>query len=392
MTPDHAGEARRLRLLYLATGGGIGTLLPYLVLYLVDRGLSASAAGVVVGLMSAVGVGVIGLWGRLADGSLGVVRALRWSSGLAGVAALVLLAAGSSVTAVVAAALLLAAARAPGEALADTLAVRTRSGSGDYGRVRMWASVGFAVTVGLWGLLLGRTGLWLVLPAYAAACLVAVLSTRGMVVARPVPQETAGTTARLLTRPVLVLLAGVLVFGVAMSTTFTVLPLRIVDVGGAVAVVGAASVVGAAAEIPLMHRSAWLARRFGARPAVLLGGGCFAVALVLYGTVSSPWGLVAVSAVRGGGYALVYVGLVLDVRRAFAPELQARGQALLQTVLMAVAPIVGASLGGVGYSHLPPGLLFGTAAVLALTGTALASSRWAGAPAGAVVAPSRTAA
>ena len=139
----------------------------------------------------------------------------------------------------------------------------------------------------------------------------------------------------------LVLLAGVLVFGVAMATTFTVLPLRIVDVGGAVLVVGASAVVGAAAEIPLMHRSAWLARRYGSRAIVLLGGLMFAVALVLYGTVSSPWGLVAASAVRGGGYALVYVGLVVRVRDAFPPGQQARGQALLQTLLMGVGPVAG---------------------------------------------------
>lgn len=176
------------------------------------------------------------------------------------------------------------------------------------------------------------------------------------------------------------LLAGVLVFGVAMATTFTVLPLRIVDVGGAVAVVGASSVVGAAAEIPLMHRSAGLARRYGARTVVLLGGVLFAVALVLYGTVSSPWGLVAASAVRGGGYALVYVGLVVSVRAAVPSNLQARGQAWLQTVLMGVAPVAGASLGGLGYTHLAPPVLFGIAAAAALLGAATASSRFASPP------------
>jgi hypothetical protein len=383
VTPDAAGEAWRLRLLYAATGGGIGTLLPYLVLLLVDRGLSPSAAGVVMGLMSGVGVLVIGLWGRLADGPTGVVRALRWSFGLAAAAALVMLVVGRSGALLVVCALLLAAARAPHEALSDTLTVASRTGAAAYGRVRMWASAGFAVTVGGWGLVLEHTGLWLVLPAYAAACLVAVASTRGMTSSPRGPTTpTPAGGARLMTPRVLVLLAGVLVFGVAMGTTFTVLPLRVVDLGGAVAVVGASSVVGAAAEIPLMHRSAWLAARVGARSAVLIGGSMFAVALLLYGTLTSPWALVAVSALRGGGYALVYVGLVTSVRHAVPVDLQARGQALLQTVLMGVAPIAGSSLGGVGYSHVAPALLFGSAAVLALAGTALACSRWADARAG----------
>ena len=88
MTPDAAREGRRLRVLYAAVGGGIGTLLPYLVLSLTVHGLSPTGAGLVTGLMSGVGVLVIGLWGRLGDGSLGVVRALRWSCGPAAGASL----------------------------------------------------------------------------------------------------------------------------------------------------------------------------------------------------------------------------------------------------------------------------------------------------------------
>jgi PPP family 3-phenylpropionic acid transporter len=371
------GEGRRLRVLYAAVGGGIGTLLPYLVLYLTDRGLTPTWAGLVIGLMSAVGVLVIPLWARLADGSMGVARALRLSCGLAALASLGLLAAGRSVPSIVLCALLLAVMRSPGEALADSIAVNTVSGSARYGQVRMWASAGFAVTVGVWGLVLQRTGLGLILVAYPAALLVAALATRGLtpVTAGRAPGPPAPSGAPRVPAHLVLLLAGVLVFGTAMATAFTVLPLRIVDVGGTVVVVGVSAVVGAAAEIPLMHSSAWLSDRLGARPAVLLGGGLFAAALVLYGVVVAPWGLVAASAVRGGGYALVYVGLVTKVRASFPLHLQARGQALLQMALMGVAPVAGASLGGLGYTHLAPPLLFGTAGVLALLGAVLASSR-----------------
>ena len=380
MTPS--SSTRRLPALYATVGAGIGTLLPYLVLYLVSRGLTATGAGLVIGLMSGVGVLAIPLWGQLADATLGVVRTLRLSFVLAAVAALALLAADRAVWAIVVCALLLAAARAPGEALSDALTVNTLGDTADYGRIRMWASVGFAVAVGVWGLALEHTGLGLILLAYPATLLAGVLSTRGIPWSTSAPAVRAPGTdpAWRLPRHLVVLLAGVLVFGVAMATTFTVLPLRIVDVGGAVAVVGASSVVGAAAEIPLMHRSAGLARRYGARAVVLLGGVLFAVALVLYGTVSSPWGLVAVSAVRGGGYALVYVGLVVSVRAAVPTHLQARGQAWLQTVLMGVAPVAGASLGGLGYTHLAPPVLFGIAAAAAALGAATASSRFASAP------------
>lgn len=46
----------RLKVLYAALGAGIGSLMPYLVLYLSWRGLSPAHAGLVLGLMSGVGV------------------------------------------------------------------------------------------------------------------------------------------------------------------------------------------------------------------------------------------------------------------------------------------------------------------------------------------------
>lgn len=106
------GEAPRLRALYAAIGGGIGTLLPFLVLYLTSRGLTPTEAGLVVGLMSAVGVVVMPVWGRLADGALGIVPAIRLSFVVAAIASLALLAAGDSGPAIVISAVLLAAGRA----------------------------------------------------------------------------------------------------------------------------------------------------------------------------------------------------------------------------------------------------------------------------------------
>ena len=368
------GEAPRLRALYAAIGGGIGTLLPFLVLYLTSRGLTPTEAGLVVGLMSAVGVVVMPVWGRLADGALGIVPAIRLSFVVAAIASLALLAAGDSGPAIVISAVLLAAGRAPGEALADTLTVNTLSGSAHYGQFRLWASAGFAVMVGTWGFALGYTGLAMILVAYPAALVVAIVSTRGLASPSPrrrVVAQPTGPPQRVGPRLV-VLLAGVLVFGIAMGTAFTVLPLRIVDLGGTVGVVGAAMVVGALAEIPLLQGSSQLARRFGPRPMVLLGGAMFSASLILYGTVAAPLALVAISAVRGAGYALVYVGFVTSVGSLLSPERQARGQAWLQTALLGVAPIAGASLGGFGYSHLDPALLFTAAGTVALAGVVIA--------------------
>ena len=367
------GALARLNVLYLAIGAGVGSLLPFLVVYLTWRGLSPAEAGFVLGLMSAVGVAALPLWGLLADRLLGSVRALQVSCLLAALASIALYGAGSSVVAIVWLAAVLAAARAPGEALADALAVGTlgEAAPRHYGKVRLWASVGFAVAVGVWGIVLDHTSLALVLFAYPVAMLVVIASTRGMG-SRPlrtarVPRAHA--TRDLVSGRFALVLAGAFGFGVAIGASTTLLPLAIIDAGGDVGTVGAASVVGAAAEVPLMLSSGRLARRFGPASAFLVGGGLFAVAVGLYGLIDAPAGLVAVSAIRGAGYALVYVGLVTAIGGLLSTDRQASGQAALQTTMMGIAPIAGASLGGVAYTELSPALVFGVSGVLAALGS-----------------------
>jgi hypothetical protein len=329
-----------------------------------------------------VGVLAVPAWGLLADRLLGVVGALRLSFLLAAAGGVVLLMAGRSTPLIAMSAVALAAVRAPGEALADTLTVVLLGDEATrfYGRVRLWSSIGFAAAVAVWGFVLSRTSLALVLVAYPTAMLVAA-GTVGAVRARASTPSTSSTTVpsaglagdtRALAGPFLWVLAGALLFGIGMGASITVLPLRLTHVGGGVGMVGAASVVGAVGEVPLMMVSHRLRAIWGARSVLLLGGGLFAVAVLLYGVVGVASGIVAACAVRGAGYALVYVGFVLAVGMLLPLGLQARGQALLQTTLMGVAPIVGASVGGYAFTHTSPILLFGACGALALSGAGLA--------------------
>jgi MFS transporter, PPP family, 3-phenylpropionic acid transporter len=117
-----------------------------------------------------------------------------------------------------------------------------------------------------------------------------------------------------------------------------------------------------------MRSSAGLRAWLGAARVLLAGGALFAVAVLTYGVVGSAAAMVAASAVRGAGFALRYVALVIAVGALLSRERQAGGQALLQTTLMGAAPIVGSSAGGVAYEHAGPGPFFAVAGVLALLG------------------------
>ena len=299
--PGRPDALRRLKVVFAASGGGIGTLMPYLALYLAWRGLSPSGVGLVLGLMAAVGVVAVPVWGAWADRRHGAQQALRLSCFAAAVASVVLLCAGGWLPAVLVSAALLAAMRAPGEALADALAVGLlgRSARRRYGSIRLWSSAGFAVAVAGWGVLLARTSLTLVLLAYPAVLLLEVAAVRGLrAPVRPRVAAQAGWRDVLGARFVL-LLAGAWLFGVAMGGSMTVLPLRLTALGGGVSAVAAASVVGALTEIPFMRSVGWWHQRVGPGAMFLGGGAVFALSLACYGVLTDPWLLVAASVLRG---------------------------------------------------------------------------------------------
>jgi len=373
---------RRLKALFAASGIGVGSLLPYLVLYLTWRGLSPSQAGLVMALMAGIGVLAVPMWGVVADRALGTAPALRLSSLLAAVASLALLASGRSALAIVIAAGLLAAARAPGDAFANALAISTldKEASRSFGSIRLWASIGFAAAVAVSAVVLEHTSLALILIAYPVAMLVQIASTAGhrWPVAPPGPMLRLSALRGTDMSRLLVLHAGALAFGIAMGASSTGSPLRLVDVGGGVVAVGAAAVLGALAEIPLMRMSGVLWHGLGAGKVFLLGGLAFAASLACFALFADPVVLVGASILRGGGYALIYVGMVTVASGQLPPGRQATGQALLQATMMGLGPLIGSSLGGFAYEYTSPAILFGTSAVIVLVAGALA--RMAAAP------------
>lgn len=369
-------DLRRLKTLFAAFGFGTGTLLPYLVLYLTWRGLSPTEAGLVVALMAGVGVLALPLWGLVADRALGTVTALRVSCLLAALATLALLGSDTFAPAIALCAGLLAAARAPGEAFANALAIGTlrAEASRNYGHIRLWASLGFAAAVAVTAVVLQHTSLALILIAYPAAMVVQFASTAGHrwpvpppgpVLRLSVPRSSARSR-------LLLLHGGALAFGIAMGASLTASPLRLVAVGGGVVAVGAAAVLGALVEIPVMRASGALWHRLGAGKVFLLGGLTFAASLACFAASADPVLLVGASMLRGAGYALVYVGLVTAASSKLSAARQATGQAVLQATLMGLGPLVGSSLGGFAYERTSSAVLFGTSALIAVVGAAIA--------------------
>jgi PPP family 3-phenylpropionic acid transporter len=364
-------EVAGLRGAYALLGLMVSAFVPFLTLLLRERGLSPGDIGVVLAVLSLAGVIAAPFWSHVADTRLGTVHTLQLACAAASIFGLALIATGSSLVAVAAVCAFLGAAQAPHAALTDALTL-SRLGPGhvhEYGRFRLWQSVGWGVGCIAIGAVLTATDVELALPLYAAgAAAYAVYVSR---FGRSRPQPAASTGSRLgsvgdalrTVRHLPMFLLGVLVFATSQHAAGDFVPLRIVTEGGDAFLVGIAAGVSAFVEIPFMRSSGALVERLGLRGVFAAGAGVYAAASLAWAAFPDPVAVTAVRIAIGVGFALTYVSLVQMTAELVPERLGNTGQGLLQICTWGLAPMIGGAVGGFVYEHVgPPQLFLGSAA------------------------------
>jgi PPP family 3-phenylpropionic acid transporter len=376
--PADQSDLRSLRTLFLLSGATGAALLPFFALLLRHRGLHPERIGLVLGATSLAGALATPMWSHVADTRWGGILVLRVSSFATAVAAAALMLTGTAIAPILLVVAVMAACSAPGAPLSDALAVGYLGPERmtEYGRVRLWASLGWAVAVLAFGALFERVGLGPVLPAYAVGCVLYGLWTWRLPAGAPLPAPAesrfGAVGAVLRASPKLApFIAGVFIVSVASSAAWSFVGLRIVERGGGPFFVGLSASLVAFLEIPVMQRTAALGRRFGQRSVFVAGVTIYAVVFFIWSQVGNALAIALVASLEGIGFALVYVGVVVIVGRLVPPQLGSTGQALAQTFGWNVAPIAGTSIGGVVFARLGAPWLFGGCAALTMVGAAI---------------------
>jgi len=375
---------RDIRWLFVIGGAATAALLPFFTPLLQARGLSPDRIGLVLSAMALASVVAAPLWSHEADTRLGTTRALVLSTLATAGCALLLIPAGSTAWAIAAASVLLAAASAPGTAFGDALALAVLGPerANDFGRIRRFSSLGWAVAVIVFGALYQAVGLSPVVPLYAGALVVYALFAR-RIPSRSGARDGDERASRLgaigaafRTSPGLApFLGGLLLFSIATSASDGFVPLQMLGAGGGPFLIGVAAGFAAVIEIPFFTWSAALGRRFGMRNLFLAGAVVSIVTLLGYSLSNSPLQVAVFRTLAGAGFGLKYAALVVLTDRLVALHLRNTGQTLMQMAQWSVGPVLGPAVGGFIYVTLGPSSLFAGSAVLATAGAML--SWWA---------------
>ena len=372
-----------LRAVFAAVGIAIASFLPFTSVLLAARGFSPAEIGLVAAGQALAFLVAVPAWSHLADVVLGRRRALSVSA-VAGAA--VIAAAGLPLPGLVFAVLVVtfSAMEAAWAALSDALAINTvRGDARAYGRVRLLASLTFAIGTAGSGFVFDAFGYD---PAFficaAAALVVAVAATFVPDVPRADLHAIAGGRSRarggsfavaLRVQPRLWGVLGVAtICYIAMSAAGTFFPLRIVALGGRPSDVALAWGIGALTEIPMMLAGGWVVARIGVRGLAAGSALTYAACLVGIGLAPSPLVIMGIRAVSGLAFAGLAIGMVVTVSALLPARLQATGQGLYQLVAFGVAAMIANAIGGILFGVLPPSVFFGGAGVLCAVGAGLA--------------------
>jgi PPP family 3-phenylpropionic acid transporter len=247
----------------------------------------------------------------------------------------------------------------------------------DYGRIRGWESLSYAVSCFVIGLTLELTAPAWTMTFFAGASLailawsVTLRRDRPTHLVRHGRLGTIGAAFREAPRLWQYLVALLLVW-TGFHGAWNFISLKIDDGGGGPLLVGVGTALGGLVEVPVMRRSSRLGRTWGLRRVFVAGCMVYALGFLLWGLVEDPTIVSLLTILEGVGFALLFTTGVVIVGKMLPSSLYSTGQSMWVTVSLGIAPILGAGVGGWVYQRAGTVALYVGASSLAAAGAAVA--------------------
>ena len=368
-------SATRFKLAYLLFFAAIGILFNYYALYLQRVGLSGTQVGVVLAVLPLARMLSQPIWGLLGD----IYRLRRVIlSGTCFGSALAALALDRSESFVwlLAVTMTLAILNGPIGPFCDALALEyleRASRRQEYGMLRLWGSIGFAVASLAIGALVIGESVRLIVYLYSGTMALMGLVTATLPDSPPGERATwSGSGSILRGNPLLIrFLIGTTLIGMTLGIVNSYLIIYLTDIGAAGWMSGLTFALAGVLEVPLMAYASVLIRRWGLR-AVLIGG----VALqplrwLLYTAITIPLLVVPTQLFHSIAMLSLLVAGVLFTDQQPASQWRATGQTAYAAALHGIGPSIGIFAAGVIYEYAGIGMVWWACVVANLIGVSV---------------------
>lgn len=219
-----------------------------------------------------------------------------------------------------------------------------------YGRLRTGGTFGWGLFAPLAGLLIEDNGLRWAFWLYAAGMFAALLASQGMTFGRAVSQGTSfrtGVKTLLANRRWLLFLGMMFVAGMAMALITTYLFPFMETAGASRKLMGLSQSIATAAELPFLFFVNRLLDRFRARGLMLISMVVIGVRLILYALFPTPTGILLIQLLHGMTFATIWVAGVSYTYENAPLGLQATAQGVFSSVMTGIGSAAGNFLGAV---------------------------------------------
>ncbi|HNT77408.1 MAG TPA: MFS transporter [Anaerolineae bacterium] len=231
------------------------------------------------------------------------------------------------------------------DGLVARMAVRHRI---DYGKLRLWGSLSFALTA------IGGGAVWdaLGFPAMFITAVVLILPVMALTLWLETPTATTDRRAApplqhlWRDRGLIALLIAYFLIGIAEGMYGTFSSIQMDTLGGGQVWVGALFGFSALCELPVMQYSSAIFRRLGKPRAILLAYSLVGLSLLGYALARAPWLLLGFAMLKGMGFALYFVGNVSLIDERAPDAWTSTLQSLMNAASRGLAPLLTVPLAG----------------------------------------------
>ena len=372
-----AADARStlaLTALYFSSFAALGIFLPYFNLYLLHRGFVPWQIGIIAAVPALLKIVIPAFFGLAADRT-GSRRRLIIVTSAATTVSFSLLLNVSGFIGILFVIILFATAWAPVLPLVEATTLETvdRLKRFDYGRIRVWGSVGFIVATVVMGLLLDHFSDRIVLYGVSVMFVATTAAAWGVPEAASAAGSTPVTLSVILRRRSMPLFyAACILMQLGHGTYYGFFSIALEADRFSTSAIGTLWTIAVVAEVAFMFWAGRAVWRFGVVP---LFAFTFVAAAARWGLMAAApgmAGLIVAQTLHALSFGAFHIAAVTIIHHSVPSNLRATGQTLYSSLAYGVGSGLGLLINGWLYDAWGPTVLFGLSALVSGAGLLLA--------------------
>lgn len=262
----------------------------------------------------------------------------------------------------------------PVGALGDSLGQRRADELNiSFGSIRMWGSIGFAVSSLLIGEILNQVGIQYIMWPYLSFGFLALFVAFRLedVKTTEDPIQIGDIKKLLQSKPFLFFLLFVLFIATSHRANDSFIGLYISELGGSERLVGIAWFIGVISEALVFALAFFWFRKYPSLVFIIIGGFIYSLRWFIYALISNPMIILAFQVLHGLTFGVFYLAAMAYVSKIIPKNLQSTGHLLFYMVMFGVAGIIGSLAGGWLLENFNGTVLYTAMGISALIGSGL---------------------